>query len=208
MAAVRIKFCGLTRPEDVRAALDLGVDALGFNLAKGPRRISVERARELAALAPPFVTTVALFVDADEATILAAMAATRCQAAQLHGGEPAALAARIQARFPVVKAFAVRDRAAVEAMRGYPADAYLLDAPPAAGLTGGTGAGWDHGLIAGVEVGRPVVLAGGLRAENVAAAIASVRPWAVDVSSGIEAVPGIKDPVRMRAFVEACRGAR
>jgi phosphoribosylanthranilate isomerase len=201
---VRIKFCGLTRPEDVRTAVTLGVDAIGFNLAKGPRKITVDQARDLAALVPPFVTTVALFVDADEATILAAMAATRCHTVQLHGAEPPELAQRLRTRFPVVKAAAVPDRAALERLRGYPADAYLLDSPPSGGLTGGTGHAWNHSLLAGVDLDRPIVLAGGLRAETVAAAITAVRPYAVDVSSGIEAVPGIKDAVRMRAFVSAC----
>lgn len=199
----KIKFCGFTRDEDVRLAVGLGVDAIGLNLARGPRRISVERAAELARLVPPFVTAVALFVDADEAAILAAMQATRCTVVQLHGHEPPGLAERLRARFPVLKAFAVSDAASLAAVRGYPAEAYLLDtAVP--GVAGGTGTTWDHRLLAAAALDRPVVLAGGLNPTNVAAAIAATHPYGVDVASGIESAPGQKDPAKMRAFLAAC----
>ena len=199
----RIKFCGFTRDEDVRAAVALGVDAIGLNLARGPRRVTVERAAQLARLIPPFVAAVALFVDADEQAILAAMQATRCTVVQLHGHEPPELAERLRARFPVLKAFAVSDAASLAAVRGYPADAYLLDtAVP--GVAGGTGAAWDHRLLATAAIDRPVVLAGGLNPATVAAAIAATRPYAVDVASGIESAPGQKDPAKMRAFLAAC----
>jgi len=200
----RIKICGLTRPEDVRAALAAGVDALGFNLARGPRRLDVEAARALVALVPPLVTAVALFVDADADTILAAVQRTRCAAVQLHGGEPPELADYLRARLPVIKAFAISDAASLTAVRGYPADAYLLDAS-VPGQAGGTGVRWDHHLLAGLDLGRPVVLAGGLTADNVAAAVRSARPWAVDTASGVESAPGIKDHQCMRRFVAACR---
>jgi phosphoribosylanthranilate isomerase len=200
----RIKFCGFTRPEDVSLAVGLGVDAIGLNLAHGPRRITVEQAADLARLVPPFVTTVALFVDADEEAILEVMYQTRCQVAQLHGNEPAELCERLRARFPVIKSFAVADRAGLERLRGFPADAYLLDtAVP--GCHGGTGQAWDHGLLAGVELGRPFILAGGLTPATAAAA-ARLAPWAVDVASGIESSPGVKDADKMAAFIAACRG--
>lgn len=202
----RIKFCGFTRPEDVRAALDLGVDAIGLNLARGPRRIDLARAAAFARLCAPFATAVALFVDADEASILAALTATRCTAVQLHGDEPPELAERLRARVPVLKAFAIRSAEDLARARGYPADAYLLDAA-VPGLAGGTGRAWDHRLLAGVDLGAPVVLAGGLRPENVGMAIAQVRPSAVDTASGIESAPGIKDAATMAAFVAAVRAA-
>ncbi len=195
----KIKFCGFTRDEDVRAAVALGVDAIGLNLARGPRRITVERAVRLARLIPPFVTAVALFVDADEEAILAAMQATRCTVAQLHGQEPPELAERLRARFPVLKAFAIADEDGLAAMRGYPADAYLLDS-----AGGGSGVLWDHELLADAEIDRPVVLAGGLTPANVARSIRSTRPFGVDVASGIESAPGRKDPAKMRAFLAAC----
>jgi phosphoribosylanthranilate isomerase len=201
---MKIKFCGFTRDQDVRAALALGVDAIGLNLARGPRRISVERAAELARLVPAPALAVALFVDADEAAILAALDATGCGAVQLHGDEPPELAERLRRRATVIKAFRIADAASLAAVRGYPADLYLLDAA-VPGQSGGTGSAWDHGLLAGVDLGRPLMLAGGLNPGNVAAARARVRPAWVDTASGIESAPGIKDAARMTAFVAACR---
>jgi phosphoribosylanthranilate isomerase len=201
---MRVKICGFTREQDVQAALDAGVDALGFNLARGPRRIDLARAAQLAALVPPLVQAVALFVDADEATILAAVAATRCTVVQLHGDEPPELAASLRRRLPVLKAFRIAGPADLDRVRGYPADAYLLDAA-VAGAHGGTGVAWDHGLLAGRDLGAPVVLAGGLTPANVAEAVALARPWAVDTASGVESAPGIKDAAAMRAFVVAAR---
>jgi phosphoribosylanthranilate isomerase len=200
----RIKFCGFTRAEDVRAAVGLGIDAIGLNLARGPRRIDLARAAELARLLPPFITAVGLFVDAGEAEILAAVQAARLQAVQLHGDEAPELANALRRRLPVLKAFRIAAAADLARVRGYPADAYLLDAA-VPGQHGGTGATWDWSLLAGVDLGAPVVLAGGLRADTVAAAIAATAPWAVDVSSGIESAPGLKDAARMAAFAAAVR---
>ena len=201
---MKIKFCGFTRDEDVRAALALGIDAIGLNLARGPRKITVERAAALARLIPSSVMTVALFVDADEATILAAMSVIGCKAVQLHGDEPPELAERLRRQVTVIKAFRISDAASLAAVHGYPADMYLLDAA-VPGQSGGTGTAWDHGLLAGVDLGKPVMLAGGLNPGNLAAAIARVKPWGVDTASGIESGPGIKDPVKMAAFVAASR---
>ncbi len=205
LATPKIKFCGLTRAEDVLAAVVLGVDAIGFNLARGPRKISVEQAAELARLLPPFVVVVALLVDADEATIMAAVSALRAGAVQLHGVEPPELAARLRLRLPVIKAFNVTGPAVLAAAAAYPCDAVLLDAPAVAG-SGGTGASWDYRQAAvGMGVGKPVLLAGGLKPDTVAAAIAAARPFAVDVSSGIESAPGVKDAEKMQRFVAAVR---
>jgi phosphoribosylanthranilate isomerase len=205
--SIRVKVCGFTRAADVRAGLDAGVDAFGFNLASGPRRITVDQARDLAALLPPFAVAVALFVDADEAAILAALAATRCGCVQLHGAEPPELAARLRRRVPVIKAFRIAGPDDLAAVHGYPADAYLLDAK-VDGLAGGSGVTWDHGLLAGQALGAPVILAGGLRPETVAAAIRQAQPWAVDTASGVESAPGIKDAVAMHRFVAAAQSAR
>ncbi len=201
---MKIKCCGFTRVEDVRDAVAFGVDAIGLNLARGPRKISTEQAAQLVREIPLFVTSVALFVDADEATILAAMRETRCTAIQLHGQEAPELAQRLQTRFQVIKAFAVKDADALAAIHNYPADAYLLDAA-VPGLAGGSGVSWDHHLLKGVSFNRPVILAGGLNPDNVAAAIAATQPYAVDVASGIESAPGIKDRQRMAAFVAESR---
>lgn len=201
---VRVKVCGFTRSEDVAAALDAGVDALGLNLARGPRRIGLDRAAVLAAAIPPFAATVLLFVDADEAAMLSAAAATRAAAIQLHGDESPELAAALRRRIPVIKAFRVGSPADLQRIRGYPADAYLLDAS-VPGALGGTGVAWDHRWLAGADLGAPVVLAGGLTPANVAAAVAATRPWAVDTASGVESAPGLKDAALMRAFVAAAR---
>ncbi|HAT11206.1 MAG TPA: N-(5'-phosphoribosyl)anthranilate isomerase [Planctomycetes bacterium] len=203
---MRVKICGFTRPEDVLAALDAGVDAIGLNLARGPRRISLDQAVALAALVPPMVQVVALFVDADEDAIQAALAATRCTVVQLHGDEPPELAERLRRRVPVIKAFRIAGRADLDRVAAYPADAVLLDAA-VPGVHGGSGRAWDHGLLAQTELRQPVILAGGLGPDNVAAAIAATRPWAVDTASGVESAPGLKDAARMRAFVVAAHQA-
>lgn len=201
----RVKICGFTREDDLRAALDLGVDAVGLNLARGPRRIDLERAAALARLVPPFAATVLLFVDAAEDAILAAAARTRCSCVQLHGDEPPELAARLRARLMVVKAFRIAGPADLARTRGYPADALLLDAA-VPGVLGGSGVAWDHRWLADAALDAPLILAGGLHPGNVAAAIRAARPWAVDAASGVESAPGAKDPALMAAFVAAVRG--
>jgi phosphoribosylanthranilate isomerase len=202
----RIKLCGFTREADVAAAVAAGVDALGFNFARGPRRIAPDLGRALVARVPPYVQTVALFVDADEATIRAVLRTTRCGSVQLHGDEPPELAARLRADLPLVKAARIATRADLERLRGYPADAFLLDAY-VADNHGGTGHAWDHALLAGLDLGAPVILAGGLSPTTVGLAVRRTRPWAVDAASGVETAPGIKDPALIAAFVAAVRSA-
>ncbi len=205
MAVTRIKLCGFTRATDVRAAVELGVDLIGLNLARGPRKIGLDQAAALAREIPPGVTAVALFVDADEETILTALSATRCTVVQLHGRESPELAERLARRVPVIRAASISSRADLEALRGYPADALLLDAA-VPGQHGGTGTTWDLGLLAGVDLGRPIYLAGGLGPANVAAVVAAASPFGVDAASGVESTPGRKDPAKMSAFVHAVRG--
>ncbi len=200
MSRVRIKFCGLTRGVDVEAALEAGADAIGLNCARGPRRIGLDQARELAFLVVPPALSVLLLMDPDETSALEAMRATRCQALQLHGAESADLVARLRQRFPVIKACAPSGAGELLALADHPADLLLFDSPGG----GGSGHGWDVGLLAD-GFPRPYLLAGGLRPETVAQTIARLRPWGVDVSSGIESSPGIKDAGRMQAFAAAVR---
>ncbi len=202
---MRVKICGFTRIPDVRDAVAAGVDAIGLNLARGPRRIPLDQAAVLAAEVPPLVQVVALFVDADEATILAALEATRCGAVQLHGDEPPELAERLRRRVSVIKAFRIASADDLDRLRGYPADAYLLDAA-VSGSYGGTGTSWNHAWLLGRDLGAPVILAGGLDADSVGAAVAACRPYAVDTASGVESAPGQKDAARMRAFIAAAHG--
>lgn len=202
----RIKLCGFTRVTDVKDAVAAGVDAIGLNFARGPRRITPEWGAELTKAIPPMVQAVALFVDATETDIRAVLATTRCSAVQLHGDEPPELAARLRRDLPVIKAARISSVADLERLRGYPADAFLLDAC-VPGAHGGTGHAWDHGLLAGIDLGAPLILAGGLTPSSVTAAISRVLPYGVDAASGIESAPGIKDPALMRAFVAAVLAA-
>jgi len=206
VSALRIKICGFTVAEDLRAALDLGVDLIGLNLARGPRRLELEQAVALARLVPPGVGVVALFVDADPTTVLAQARALRAAAVQLSGDEPPEQAEALRRELPVIKAWRVRNASDLAAAAAYPADALLLDSH-VPGLAGGSGQAWDHKLLQGDDLGRPLMIAGGLRPDTVGAAVAALRPWAVDVASGVESAPGRKDSALMRAFIQAARQA-
>jgi phosphoribosylanthranilate isomerase len=217
MARTRVKICGITRFPDGLAAAREGADAIGFVFWPGtPRRIAAEAAHAIARALPPYVSTCGLFVDPDPAEVRAILATVPLDLLQFHGNEPPELC-RSFAR-PYVKAVPVGERAAKDGLLEYAARyrdaaAWLFDAPPSGGLPGGTGRTFDwDALPGGLE--RPVVLSGGLNAANVGAAVRRVRPWAVDVSSGVEVladdgkrVKGIKDPARIRAFIEEVRHA-
>jgi phosphoribosylanthranilate isomerase len=210
----RVKICGITRAEDGLAAARAGADAIGFVFWSGsPRVVDPAKARAIAASMPPFVTLVGLFVDPPPDDVRAALAAVSLDLLQFHGAEPAALC-RSFGR-PYLKALAVADGVdLLESATAYgDAAGILLDAPPAGGLPGGTGRRFDWSRIP-PRLPRPVVLSGGLDPGNVAEAIRRVRPWAVDVSSGVEAraadgkaLKGIKDPARIAAFIEEARHA-
>lgn len=205
MSRVRIKFCGITREEDARTAVALGVDALGFVFTRRSRRfVEPAQARTLRERLPPFVATVALFMDDDAAWIEQVVATVQPDLLQFHGEESPSFAARF-AR-PYLKAVPMTsvDDAVAYVARYADARGFLLDSHAAGGV-GGTGAAFDWSKAPQLE--RPLVLAGGLDARNVAQAMALVRPYAVDVSSGIESAPGIKDAEKMRAFVDAVRTA-
>lgn len=205
MSRTRIKFCGLTRIDDVRAAVELGVDAIGFVLTRKSRRfVDPVCARTLRDALPPFVSAVALFMDDDAAWIEDAVATLRPDLLQFHGAEAASFAERFDR--PYLKAVpmaSVVDVAAFAASHPR-ASGFLLDSH-APGAAGGSGEAFDWTRVPR-NFARPLVLAGGLDASNVAQAIAIAKPYAVDVSSGIESAPGIKDAAKMRAFVDAVRG--
>jgi phosphoribosylanthranilate isomerase len=197
---VRIKVCGMTRAEDMTAAAGLGVDAVGLVFyPKSPRYVNVGQARDLVATLPAFVTVTALFLDPEETEVRAVLDNVRVELLQFHGGEPAEFC-RSFGR-PYIKAVPMGSRADIAeyARRHSGAAALLLDSH-AAGQKGGTGVSFDWSSIPKVE-GPPLILAGGLNAENVATAIRIVRPYGVDVSSGVESQPGIKDAAKMEAFV-------
>lgn len=201
---VRVKICGITRLEDLQNACNAGADALGFVFyAQSPRHLPIEQAAALVAQLPPFVQSVGLFVDAEPAFIEAVLKAVPLDLLQFHGDETPAQC-RAFGR-PYLKAVRMRpDTDLVKCCADYhDARALLLDAY-VPGVPGGTGERFDWGLIpAGLP--KPVVLSGGLNPDNVALAVQSVRPWAVDVSSGVEAAPGIKDAARLAAFIANAR---
>jgi phosphoribosylanthranilate isomerase len=201
----RIKFCGLTRPGDVRLAGELGVDAVGVIFAaRSKRRVDVDHAAALRAALPPMVDLVALFMDNDEHAVRAAIAQARPTLLQFHGSEDDAFCRGFG--LPYLKGLGMGGAALDgRTLRGrWPhAAGFVLDGH-APGQAGGSGQTLDAACIPD-DLDAPWLLAGGLTPDNVGAAIRAVRPWGVDVAGGIELSPGIKDGALMRGFVEAVR---
>jgi len=208
----RVKICGLTTVEDAQAAAAAGADMIGFVFAPSPRQVDAAQAAGIAAVLPPFVLRVGVFVDADYDTICRTAAQARLDALQLHGSENNALLERLRRDgHRVIKAVRVRDEASLDGIADIVADALLLDAGGGA-RAGGTGRTFDWRLACLAkerlrEQGRsvPLILAGGLRPDNVADALRQAVPDGVDVSSGVEQAPGRKCPQRMREFVMRVR---
>ena len=204
-----VKICGITRLEDAKAAVDAGATALGFVFWPGsPRAVDPHRARTITASLPPFVTAVGVFADQPAEYVNEVASLAQLGAVQLHGGESADYIATMSR--PVVKAVAVRDGLDLDAARidVWPSRVVvLLDAHDPV-RKGGTGRTVDWSVAAAIARRRPIVLAGGLTADNVGDAIARVRPFGIDVSSGVEAAPGIKDHGRIKALFEAVHGSR
>jgi phosphoribosylanthranilate isomerase len=199
MTRPRIKICGMTRAEDVREAVRLGADAIGFVLWEGsPRHIDNEQAARLAAAMPPFVTRVGVFVNAAPDDVERAVHEIGLDAVQLHGDERIDAYRHVNAR--LIQVLAPETLEEIEEARALPDDIGLLVDARNQDKRGGTGllANWSH--AAEIARSRPLILAGGLTARNVAAAVAVVRPWALDVSSGVEEAPGIKSHARLREF--------
>lgn len=206
MKRTRIKCCGMTRVEDALLAAELGTDAIGVVItARSKRRVDLAQARAIVAAMPPFVTTVALLMDDSEATVQAVIEQVQPNLLQFHGGESDAWCAQFGR--PYLKAIAMGEgAAALPRLCDYPRAAGLLLDGHGLGEPGGSGKAFDWSLMP-AELAQPLVLAGGLHAGNVGEAIRTARPWAVDVASGIEASPGIKDPARLAAFIAAVRAA-
>lgn len=201
----RVKICGITRPEDGRQAAVLGADAIGMVFLPGsPRDVSLPVAREIIATLPPLVTVVALFMDPSPDEVERVLAALPVDLLQFHGSEPPEFCRAFGRRYMKALAMAEGGAAAAAQAERYPdAAAFLLDSH-AAGQQGGSGQTFDWSQIP-TDLPRPLLLAGGLHAGNVAAAIQEHRPYGVDVSSGVEAVKGIKDAARMAAFINEVR---
>lgn len=201
----RVKICGITSVEDAAAAVEAGADALGFVFVPGtPRCLHPEVAARIVGALPPFVTPVGVFVDQPLEEVLRIAARCHLQAVQLHGSEPEEYSRRIPLR--VIKALRVRDAESLRILPTYPAHAFLLDAF-VEGQAGGTGTPISWDLAVRAKGHAPIILSGGLRPETVGPAVRRVRPYGVDVSSGVEASPGRKDHQKVREFIDAVRQA-
>ena len=201
----RIKICGTTNLDDALIAVEAGADALGFIFVPNtPRYLPPDEAAKIIEELPPFITTVGLFVNAEQKEIDTIANNCSLDAIQLHGEEPPELCVTLNRR--VVKAFRVKDESSLSRLHDYHVRAYLLDTY-VKGTMGGTGKVFDWNLAVKAKQYGRIISAGGLNPHNIASAILRVRPYGVDVSSGVEASPGRKDPAKVKAFIGAVRAA-
>jgi phosphoribosylanthranilate isomerase len=202
----KVKICGVTSVADALAAVGAGADMIGLNFyEKSPRHVTLAVGAEIARALPPFVLKVGVFVNPDEAQVLEAIAVCGLDILQFHGDEPSDFCT--QFGLMSLKALRVRDAESLKTLENFNTDGFLLDAYSQSGL-GGTGEKFNWKLaIEAKKFGKPIFLAGGLMPENVADAVQQVRPFAVDVASGVESAPGKKDPAKVQAFIQAVRAA-
>ena len=205
---VKVKICGITNHEDASEAVRLGADALGFIFAQSPRQVSPELARNIVSVLPPFVQTVGVFVNEDLNAIRNKVTYCGLDMVQLHGDESPEFCAELMPR--TLKSFRIKDKSSLHQIGAYKGrvKALLLDTYQK-GQRGGTGKtfDWDLAIEAG-KFGMPVILSGGLGPSNIEKAISTVKPYAVDMSSSIEARPGKKDHALMRELMEKVNGMR
>lgn len=199
----RIKICGTTNLVDALIAVEAGADALGFIFVPNtPRYLHPDEAAKIIEDLPPFITTVGLFVNAEQSEINKVANDCSLDAIQLHGEETPELCLSLKRK--VVKAFRVKDESNLSRLGDFRVSAYLLDSY-VRGAMGGTGRVFDWNLAVKARQYGRIILAGGLNPENIASAIMQVRPYGVDVSSGVEICPGRKDPAKIKAFIDAAR---
>jgi phosphoribosylanthranilate isomerase len=205
---IRVKICGITSAADARAACQAGADSIGLNFYdQSPRHINIVDASKIRAQIPKDVEAVGVFVNLPAEEVAATCASVHLDAAQLHGDESPRIVAELAHKVRVIKAFRVKADFALETLDHYSdAFAFLLDAAQA-GQYGGTGHTTDWALARRAAAAHRIILAGGLKPENVAAAIRVVHPYAVDVASGVESKPGKKDHARVREFIQEVRRA-
>lgn len=202
----KVKVCGITNLEDARVAVSLGIDALGFIFAKSPRRVEPAKAEEIIHTLPPMVSTVGVFVDEKEEIVREIASHCRLTILQFHGSEPPEYCKLFPQR--VIKTFRMKDAGSLKGIpryNGY-AGAFLLDTYKE-GVMGGTGETFDWELALKAKAIGPIILSGGLTPNTVKDAILKVRPYGVDVGSGVESYPGKKDPRLLRDFVTQVREA-
>lgn len=208
---MRIKICGLTRKQDIREAVIAGASYIGLVFfEKSPRHVSPELARELALEAPVGIVKVGLFVNPDDALLESILKIVPLDMIQLHGSESPERVQEIKARFrlPIMKAFGISDASDLEKLADYDVvDQFLLDAKPPkdAVLPGGNGVAFDWDLLKNMKIDKPWLLAGGLSPQNIAEAVEKTGALQVDVSSGVESAPGIKDKDLMESFIQEAK---
>ena len=202
---MRVKICGITRVDDALAAVEAGADALGFIFVRSsPRFISNEVARVIIQEIPPFVTPIGVFVDPTDADVRSNISATGIRYVQLHGNETPEF--QMALPVPAYKAFRVDGGFQVSHLAKYPGPAYMLDTY-VAGRGGGTGRSFDWKIAIEAKKSGLIILSGGITPANVGEAIREVAPFAIDVNSGVETAPGIKDRAKIRLLFEKIREA-
>lgn len=200
---VRVKICGITNLEDALMAVEAGADALGFVFfGKSPRHISPDQAANIIRQLPPFVQTVGLFVNEEVETVNSTADLCGLDIIQLHGEETPEFCSRVSRR--VIKAFRVKDMSTLDEMKDYQVAGFLLDTWSRS-AHGGTGKTFNWDIAADAAVEERIILAGGLTPENVAGAVRKVKPYAVDVSSGVEDTPRKKNSQKVRLFIRTVR---
>jgi phosphoribosylanthranilate isomerase len=197
---VKVKVCGITNQRDAEAAAVYGADAIGFIFAPSPRRLAPQTAKKIVKALGPFISTVGVFVNEKPAEILAIAEEVGLTAVQLHGDESAAVLKKLK-DLRVIKAFRVAKAVDLYATRGYTPDAFLFDAK-VEGLYGGTGKSFDWKILKNFDGKAPFILSGGLTPANVREAVSVARPYGVDVSSGVERQPGMKDADLIKEFIK------
>lgn len=213
MADTTVKICGLSDPENLTVAIDAGARFVGFVFYEpSPRNVSFDIAWNLARAVPTAVRSVGLFVDPDDELLDRVLTGVQLDMVQLHGNETPGRINEIKEKYkmPVMKAIRVREQSDLDNVAGFEAaaDWLLFDSKPEkAALPGGTGHKFDWSLLKGRTFSKPWMLGGGLTPENVADAIKQLSPDAVDVSSGVESAPGQKDPMKIKAFIEAVKAS-
>jgi phosphoribosylanthranilate isomerase len=198
---VRVKICGITSLEDAVAAVEAGADALGFLFTEGPRHVPLERAQEIITEVPAFVSRVGVFANAPLETVQKAVETCGLDHVQLHGQEPPQFCEVLGNR--AIKAFRVKDKTIIHQIMWYPVIHILLDARDEAGDASSLRHAWR--VARGLRHQYRVILGGGLTPENVTKAVAFARPWALDVCTGVEVRPGIKDPKKIRSFIRRAK---
>ena len=201
---VKVKICGMTRLEDTLLAAKEGADAVGFIFyKKSPRHVSAKTVKTIVEALPPFIETIGVFVNESADRINRIADSCRLSAVQLHGNESPAFCKKIRRK--VIKAVRVKGQDSFHGLSSYKVSAFLLDSYSDQ-QQGGTGETFDWRLVSEGKKYGPVILAGGLDSSNVAHAIQKVKPYGVDVCSGVEKSPGVKDPTKLKAFIKAVKG--